>query len=110
VSKKDRTPPEIAEIRRRREGRRILTGTVIMAVWLLVFTVGSVTGSYAVMWVAFALCMTNLVIIYGLHEKALRKIADRPAPDYNKIWKLQKRELPESKHDSIAVNGEDSNE
>ena len=63
MSKKDRTPPEIAEIRRRREGRRILTGTVIMAVWLLVFTVGSVTGSYAVMWVAFAL--SNLVIIYG---------------------------------------------
>jgi hypothetical protein len=34
----------------------------------------------------------ELVIIYGLHEKALRQIARRPPADYNEIRALEKAE------------------
>ena len=94
MSKKDRTPVEIAEIRRQRERKRIMRGLAIWVAWLAIFTVGSVLDSGALMWFAFALSMANIVVINGLHERTLRRIADRPLPDYNRIRKLEKRELP----------------
>lgn len=97
MSKKDRTPAEIAEIRAQRERRRTVRVVVIWVIWLAVFTVGYTTGSSGLMWVAFALTMANLAVVNGLYEKSLRKIAGRPSVDYRKIRKLEKRELPEGR-------------
>ncbi len=92
--KKDRTPAEIAVIRRQRENRRVVQGYTIWAVWLAVFIAGSVLNNYALMWLAFALNAATLAVVYGLYEKALRTIANRPPVDYNAIRKMEKRELP----------------
>jgi cobalamin biosynthesis protein CobD/CbiB len=95
VSKKDRTPAEIAEARARREQRRMLWGMVVWLVWLALFTVGYVLHSVVLGWFGVALCIANLAMINGMHEKLLRKIAGRPQVDYNRLRKLQERELPE---------------
>ncbi len=93
MSKKDRTPAEISAIRRRRERNRLLRGLVVWVIWLAMFTAGSVLHSEVLMWFAFALSMANIAVINGLYEKSLRKIAARPPADYNRIRKLEKREL-----------------
>ena len=92
--KKDRTPAEIAEIRTRRGQRRTWRALSIWVLWLAVFMAGYATGSVPLMWFAFALTMVNLVVVHGLYEKALRKIAGRPQVDYGRLRKLEKRELP----------------
>lgn len=92
--KKDRTPAEIVAIRKQRERRRVWRGWGLWFAWLIVFSVGYALNSEALQWFAFALCMVELAVVHGLYEKSLRKIADRPAADYNRIRKLEKRELP----------------
>lgn len=92
--KKDRTPAEIAEIRKQREHRRVVRATVLWFMWLATFSVAYAINSTALMAFAFALSMVDLAVTHGLYEKSLRKIAARPPVDYNKIRKLEKRELP----------------
>jgi len=94
VSKKDKIPAEIAEIRKQRERRRLVRMMVLWAVWLVVYSVGCALDSMALMWFAFALSMANVAVVNGLYEKSLRKIAGRPQADYRRIRKLEKRELP----------------
>lgn len=94
--KKDRTPAEIAVIRRQRERRRIVRGYALWATWLVVFITGSVLNNDVLMWLAFALNSATLAVVYGLYEKALRKIAARPVVDYDAIRKMEKRELPKA--------------
>lgn len=91
--KKDRTPKEIAEIRRQRQHRRNMRASVVAGIWLAIFVAGYVLQSDALLWLAFILSMGNNIVLYGLYEKALRKIANRPAADYATIHKLRKREL-----------------
>ena len=95
--KKDRTPAEIIAVRRQQERRRLWRGLTLLVAWMVVFTVGYVTGSDALVNLAFFLCMAELAVVNGLYEKSLRKIAARPPVDYNRIHKLEKRELPPRK-------------
>jgi len=104
--KKDRTPAEIVAIRKQRDRRRILRGYTLWVIWLVVFTAGYITESAALMWVAFALNSATLAVTYGLYERALRKIAARPVADYDRIHKLQKRELP--RRGNLTVVGEEA--
>lgn len=99
--KKDRTPAEIAAIRRRREKRRLVRAWAIWVVWLVIFTAGVILKSDALMSLAFALSMASFAVTYGLYEKTLRAIANRPPVDYNAIRKMEKRELPKvTRHDA----------
>jgi len=87
---KDRTPPEIRAVRRRREGNRLLGALGWWALWLALLITGLATGLTVLAWLSWAAFITYLVAIFGLREKALRKIAGRPAPDYNQISRLEK--------------------
>jgi len=91
---KDRTPAEVKEIRKQRERRRLWTGLGFFALWWALFITGLATGQYWMLWVGWIAISGELVAMYGLHETALRKIAGRPAPDYRKIYKLQKKIPP----------------
>ena len=92
---KDKTPAEIAEIRKRRETRRTYKALGMWVLWLAVFSVGYATDSVALMWIAFALSMANIALLN--YEAALRAIAGRPRVDYRKLRKMEKRELPRKK-------------
>jgi len=104
--KKDRTPAEIVAIRKQREQRRYLRALVLWLIWLVVFTAGYITESAALMWVGFALISADLAVMHGLYERSLRKIANRPVADYDRIHKLQKRELP--RRGNLTVVGEEA--
>jgi hypothetical protein len=92
MSKKDRTPAEVKAVRRSRERRRIFTGLGFLAVWWALFIFGLVTGSDSWLWVGWLAVSGELIAVFGLYEKALRKLADRPAVDYGQLHKLEKLE------------------
>ena len=94
---KDRTPAEVKEIRRQRERRRMWTGLGFFALWWVLFITGLATGQFWIVWAGWLALSGELIVVYGLHEKALRKIAGRPAPDYRLIHKLQKKLPPPRK-------------
>ena len=64
--KKDRTPDEIVAVRRQRENRRVVCTVVIWLIWAALFGVAFVLDSVALMAVAFALSMINVVVFGGL--------------------------------------------
>lgn len=77
-------------------------GLAAWFLWFAVFTAGCLTGSLVLQWSGFALVMADLAVMCGLYEKSLRRIAGRPAADYRRIRKLEKRELPERKKERRA--------
>jgi hypothetical protein len=93
VSKnKDRTPPEVKAARKRKEGRRLLVGLGFFALWWALFITGLFIKSPALVWAGWLALSGEFVVLYGLHEKVLRQITGRPAPDYNLIRRLERTE------------------
>lgn len=90
---KDRTPGEIKTARKRRERRRLWIGAGFLALWWALFILGLVTGLDWFLWAGWLAVSGELVFLYGLHEKALRKIAGRPAVDYGRLRKLEKADI-----------------
>jgi len=90
---KDKTPAEVKAARKKRERRRLWIGGGFFALWWVLFIAGLVTGGDWYLWAGWIAISGQLVFIYGLHEKALRKIAGRPAVDYGQLRKLEKAEI-----------------
>jgi fatty acid desaturase len=89
---KDRTPAEIKAVRRQRERRRFWACLGFFALWWALFFLSFIPGLGVLLWVGWLAFSGEFIVLYGLHEKALRKLADRPAVDYNEIRKLEKAE------------------
>jgi len=90
---KDKTPAEIKAARRRRERNRMWIGGGFLALWWALFILGLATGQDWFLWAGWLAVSAEVVVLYGLHEKVLRKIAGRPAVDYGRLRKLEKAEI-----------------
>jgi hypothetical protein len=90
---KGKIPAEVKTARKRRERKRIWIGAGFMALWWTLFILGLATGLDWFLWAGWLAISGELVVLYGLHEKALRKIAGRPAVDYGQLRKLEKAEI-----------------
>ena len=89
---KDRTPPEVKSARRAKERRRLWVGGGFFALWWVLFAISLATNSPWLMNVSFVALAGEFVVLYGLHEKALRQITGRPAADYTQIRRLERAE------------------
>jgi hypothetical protein len=91
--KKDKhVPKEVRAVREARQRRRLWAGFGFLGLWWLLFIIGLVTGSDFYLWVGWIAVSGEVIALYGLHEKALRKLADRPTVDYDKLHALKKEE------------------
>jgi fatty acid desaturase len=90
---KDKTPDEVRAVRYRRARRRLLIACGFFALWWALFLLSFIPGLGWLLWVSWIAISGQMTVLYGLHEKALRKIAGRPAVDYNQLRKLEKTEI-----------------
>jgi hypothetical protein len=103
MAKKDRTPPEIKAARKAKERRRLVIGAGFFALWWVLFALSFIPGLGGLLLVSWLALSGQTIVIYGLHEKALRKIASRPEVDYNQLHKVVKAE---ARTRSAGISGE----
>jgi hypothetical protein len=94
---KDRTPAAVKAARKAKARRRLWVGGSFLALWWLLFFAFLATGMGAFLWAGWIAVSGEVIVLYGLHEKALRKIANRPEVDYNEIRKLEKADRKQVK-------------
>ena len=77
MPKRDRTPPEIKAVRQRRERKRLWTGIGFFAAWWIIFITAIITRDELLLWIGWLAVSGEVIVLQGLHERALRKIASR---------------------------------
>jgi hypothetical protein len=87
--KKDPTPAEVKAARRAKARRRLWVGGGFFALWWVLFLTGLATGMDVFIWAGWIALSGQLIALYGLHEKALRRIANRPAVDYGQLARTE---------------------
>jgi len=90
---KDKTPAEVKAARKQRQRRRMWAGGGFLALWWALFLLSLATGQDWILWVGWLAVSGEVIVLYGLHEKALRRIAGRPAVDYGQLRKMEKAEI-----------------